>query len=444
MIQYQKLEQGNNAIDVFEMNNRMESAAAQDKEVWNKMLNCLFQQCREAVLLLDYQGVVQMANASALDLFGYSPNEIQNLRIESLLQAVNEPELKVTIPDLLHLYDKNIQAVRKDNHLLPVSIRMSSISTSHSVYALLFMSALENRLIKDKTLQRKNAEIIKLKELNNKLKNHSERALRDRTQILQETVDSLVETQKQLRQSLNKEIAANEKCSKFAYLVSHEYRNPLTAILTSLNLIERYGHDGNPLSETQFQHLSKAREYIKLLVSVTDELLHLNTTLNGDHKLSTTEVVVTDILAELTQNWSRIFGEEQKVPIRLNAPERVVVETNSDLLKQALNNLLSNAVKYSDGRGEVVVECEEEEDCCIISIKDQGIGVPKEEIQKLSNGFYRASNTNGVSGNGLGLFIVRQFLEHLNGKLELVSELNLGTCATIRLPKKYEEKSIVN
>jgi signal transduction histidine kinase len=105
---------------------------------------------------------------------------------------------------------------------------------------------------------------------------------------------------------------------------------------------------------------------------------------------------------------------------------------------------LSNAVKYSDGRGEVVVECEEAEDCCIISIKDQGIGIPKEEIQKLNDGFYRASNTNGVSGNGLGLFIVRQFLEHLNGKLELVSELNLGTCATIRLPKKYEEKSIVN
>jgi signal transduction histidine kinase len=426
------------------MNKGMENAAAQDKEVWNKMLNTLFQQCREALLLIDYQGVVQIANASAMDLFGYCLNEIQNLRIESLLQAVNEPELKVTIPDLLHMYDKNIQVVRKDNHLLPVSIRMSNISTSRSVYVLLFISALENRLIKDKTLQRKNAEIIKLKELNNRLKNYSERVLRDRTQILQETVDSLVETQNQLRQSLSKEIAANEKCSKFAYLISHEYRNPLTAILSSLNLIERHGHAGNPLSDAQSQHLVKAREYIKLLVSVTDELLQLNTTLNGGRKLSTAEVVVTDLLTELSQNWSRIFGEKQTVPIRLNAPGKVVVETNSDLLKQALNNLLSNAVKYSDGHGEVVIECEEVEDCCVIKIKDQGRGIPKEEIQKLSNGFYRASNTNGVSGNGLGLFIVRQFLEHLNGKLELVSELDFGTCATIRLPKRYEEKSIAD
>lgn len=422
----------------------MKKEAIQDKEIWQKMLLTAFQQSGEAILLLDYKGSIKEVNPAATKLFGYESDEYRNLSIEDILNAQNEPGAKITIPDLMKIVEKNIQGISKDKFLFPVSIRMSSFSTSRSVYALLFISALETKLIKDKTLMRRNAEIVRLKESINRLKNNTERALRDRTQILQETVDSLVEIQKQLRQSLGKEIEANEKCSKFAYLISHEYRNPLTSIHTSLELIERYGQRETPLGMAQLQHLQKAREHVTQLVSVTDELLSLNTMLNGNHKLKTTAVEITDVLDKLAKNWSQMEKDGQTIPIRLHLPEKVIVETNGDLLIQALNNLVSNAVKYSDGHGEVIIACDEDKDTCIISVKDQGRGIPPEELHKLSNGFYRASNSGGVSGNGLGLFIVRQFLEHLNGKLELASELNLGTCATIRLPKKYEEKSIAD
>ncbi len=422
----------------------MKKEATQDKEVWQQMYLTTFQQCGEAILLLDYKGRIVEANPAATKLFGYDSFEYKDLTIDDLLNSPNEPESKITIPDLMRIVEKNIKGVSKDKFTFPVSVRMSSLSTSGSVYALLFIYALENRLIKDKALQRRNAEILRLKESINSLKNNTERALRDRTQILQETVDSLVEIQKELRQALGKEIEANEKCSKFAYLISHEYRNPLTIIRTSLDLIERYGQKETPLGKVQLEHLQKAREQVRQLVTVSDELLYLNSIIDGSHKLKTTEVEITELLDKIAKNWSQLEKDGKTVPIRLHLPEKVVVETNGDLLKQALNNLVSNAVKYSDGNGEVNIDCDEDEDTCVISVKDQGRGIPPEELHKISNGFYRASNSDGVSGNGLGLFIVRQFLEHLNGKLELASELNLGTCATIRLPKKYEEKSIAD
>ena len=429
---------------VFEMKITESNKALHSHEVWQKMLLNTFQKTSEAIILLNYKGIVCKVNPAAGDLFGYELNEFEKLSLHSLLISLDDSGLKVSIPDLLHKAVNNIQGIRKDKHIFPVNLRMNNFSASNSVYALLFVSTPDNSLIKDKAVHRRNAEIVKLKELNNRLKNQSERLLRDRTQVLQETVDSLVETEQKLRLALNKEIEANEKCSKFAFLISHEYRNPLTAILTSINLIERYGNRDNNLGKAQCQHINKVREYVQQLVTVTDELLCLNTALNSTHKISTNEVIVDELLREVAQTWSQAGINHSKIPIRLNSSGKIIVVTNGDLLKQAIVNLVSNAIKYSEGKGEVIIECDEDEDGCIISVKDQGRGIPKEELNKLSNGFYRATNSKGISGHGLGLFIVRQFLEHLNGKLELVSELDLGTCATIRLPKKYEEKSIAD
>jgi PAS domain S-box-containing protein len=429
---------------VFEMNMKKQGSQFADEEAWNKMLDAVFHQSNEAVVLMDYHGNVVISNFTASEMFGYTMAEFEQLRLSTLLKANDEPDLIVTIPDLLRLKEKNIRGVNKENYTFSVNIRMSSISSSKSVYALLFIATAESPLITAKTLQRRNAEIIKLKETNSQLKNQAERALRERTQILQETIDTLSDIQAQLKESLRKEIEANEKCSKFAYLISHEYRTPLTSILSSLHLIEKYSTHENALTELQVKHLNKARENVKQLVSVSEELLHLNTTLNNHHRPAIKQVELSAFLSEIGKSWQFAKYGDHEVPIRIFVPEKVCIETNIELLKQIINNLIGNAVKYSDGNGEVVIECIDEKSSCAISIKDNGRGIPKEELHKLSQGFYRATNAAGVDGNGLGLFIVRQFLEHLNGQLELESEINFGTCATIRLPKKYEEKSIVN
>jgi signal transduction histidine kinase len=120
------------------------------------------------------------------------------------------------------------------------------------------------------------------------------------------------------------------------------------------------------------------------------------------------------------------------------------VEANEDLVIQILNNLINNAVKYSGPDASISINGEEDESWCVITVEDNGRGIPQEELEKLTDGFFRASNATDVNGSGLGLYIVNQYLQFLNGKLELDSKLDEGTRATIRLPKKYEEKSVID
>jgi signal transduction histidine kinase len=417
-----------------------------DSESWKSLLLSSFHYASEAIIMADYQGKVYVGNSLAENLFGYDAKELGSMKVSQLFQSATVGDAPFSIPDLLHFEGKSIVGLRKGNFVFPISVRMKSFSTATSLYILFFVNSLEKQYIKNKTIEKRNTQIIELKQAISHLKNQNERMLRERTQLLQESIEELSNTKKQLQQSLKKEINAHEKCSKFAYLLSHEYRNILTGIFTSLTLVQKYETPSSQLADKQKASIIKAKNSIHHLITITDELLHLNTNVNLDFKPEIFEVPLNKLLEEICNEWN---GTEQQcyknpIPIKLSSIESVVAETNPELLTQILNNLISNAIKYSDGEGEVVIECKDENTVYAISVKDNGRGIPGDELQKLTNGFYRASNTNGVVGNGLGLFIVNQFLEHLHGDFDLVSELNQGTCATIRIPKKYEEKSIIN
>jgi signal transduction histidine kinase len=99
-----------------------------------------------------------------------------------------------------------------------------------------------------------------------------------------------------------------------------------------------------------------------------------------------------------------------------------------------LTNILSNAFKYSDGAPNPELSIAYEKDCAKVKIRDFGIGVPKDELNKLFNSFFRASNTSTIQGSGLGLVVAKQFMELHRGKIEVDSELGKGTIFTLTLP----------
>ena len=113
---------------VFEMNMKKQGSQFADEEAWNKMLDAVFHQSNEAVVLMDYHGNVVISNFTASEMFGYTMAEFEQLRLSTLLKANDEPDLIVTIPDLLRLKEKNIRGVNKENYTFSVNIRMSSIS----------------------------------------------------------------------------------------------------------------------------------------------------------------------------------------------------------------------------------------------------------------------------------------------------------------------------
>jgi len=110
------------------------------------------------------------------------------------------------------------------------------------------------------------------------------------------------------------------------------------------------------------------------------------------------------------------------------------VFADRNLMEYSLFNLLNNAFKYSENSGDIILQITSNASEIILEIIDFGIGIPKEDQHKLFNTFFRASNTNGVQGTGLGLYIVKTFTEKNYGKISLESQLNKGTRVTLLFP----------
>ncbi|MFM7573625.1 MAG: sensor histidine kinase, partial [Snowella sp.] len=126
------------------------------------------------------------------------------------------------------------------------------------------------------------------------------------------------------------------------------------------------------------------------------------------------------------------------LPENLNSHQPLIVEFDPKLLRQILTNLLTNAIKYSPPGSNINLNLKIEELKLIFEIKDQGIGIPVDDLNKLFTTFHRATNTGNIQGTGLGLAIVKKCVDLHQGEIEVHSILNQGSTFTLRLPKFFK------
>ncbi len=241
----------------------------------------------------------------------------------------------------------------------------------------------------------------------------------DRKKAEIETLKNL-EKQKELIQLKN----------KFVSTISHEFRTPLATIRGSIDLLTMF------LEKNQIKH-PKINQFI---VNVNNEVFNLNNLLNevlmiGRHDVSLTPVNFTNgnllelIKKIVAQNFP--YLDNRKITVISKTPNHAI-QFDPKLMFHVLSNILSNAVKYS--QKDIIVVLKEYKKVTTVTIEDFGIGIPEHEQSKLFNSFYRASNSINYQGTGLGLVIVKNFIELHQGKIELVSQLNVGTKFKITIP----------
>ncbi|MER3328595.1 MAG: ATP-binding protein, partial [Candidatus Kapaibacterium sp.] len=121
----------------------------------------------------------------------------------------------------------------------------------------------------------------------------------------------------------------------------------------------------------------------------------------------------------------------------LDIPEKLCIISDKRLIDHAISNIISNAVKYSEKGTKVTIKVKEEKEGMLeISIADQGIGIPEEDLDKVFDSFFRSYNTGTIEGTGLGMSIVKKSIESLNGNIKIESKLNVGTKIIIIVPQK--------
>ncbi|RRB06912.1 sensor histidine kinase [Larkinella rosea] len=397
----------------------------------------IFSNATIGIIVCDQQGRIVSANQMAETIFGYTTTEWSALTIEQLVpRQIGQYHEKLRHsfnldPQVRAMgHNRDLNARRKDGSVFPVEVSLSYFRLDEELYAVAYIIDIT---IKKETERQLLTHQNHIEQLNADL----EQKVTDRTQALLSTLEQLENSKDELAKALAIERELGDLKSRFVSMASHEFRTPLTVVMSSATLIERY--TTSEQNAHRQKHLDRIKVSVNHLNDILEEFLSLGKLEEGKVTAHAVEVDFRQLMNEIVADLQATLKPGQVIESSLSCPD--LIRIDSSLLRKILVNLLSNAVKYS-GPGSTVfvrVHCEENERQLRLSIKDQGMGISKEDQEHLFERFFRAANVTDISGTGLGLHIVGRYVELMGGELTLQSELNQGTTVTLTLP--YENHS---
>jgi PAS domain S-box-containing protein len=237
--------------------------------------------------------------------------------------------------------------------------------------------------------------------------------------------------------ALIKEKTLSDLKTQFVSLASHEFRTPLAGIMTSIEIVKVILEKEKAVYPDRIDiHLERCIEEIERLTSIMDNVLISGKMQLGKMPFEPISRDFSLFFNEVIKNFQMIFPD-RKLEIK-NPFENLEMTFDGKLLEHAFNNVLNNANKYSPSDTFINIELKELHDTVQLSFIDYGIGIPEEEQIHLFSSFFRASNTISHHGTGLGLGIVKQFIEIHNGNVTINSKINQGCKVIINLPKSIQ------
>ena len=226
-----------------------------------------------------------------------------------------------------------------------------------------------------------------------------------------------------LYESLKKEKELGELKSRFVSMASHEFRTPISTILSSAYLIEKYiTTEDQPKRE---KHLQRIFSSVNMLTNILNEFLSLGKIEEGKILVRLSHVNIQDLMISIAREMKSNLKKHQKIRCFHEGNPFVYLDTS--LLKHIIMNLISNASKFSFEKSWIEIKTSTNEQQIYISVKDSGMGIAAEDQKHLMERFFRGANAGNIQGTGLGLHIVSKYTELMNGTIECKSELEKGT-----------------
>jgi len=245
----------------------------------------------------------------------------------------------------------------------------------------------------------------------------------------------LQKNREELRASLEKEKELGELKSRFVTMASHEFRTPLSTILSSASLVSKY--NGGDQLEQRTKHLERIKYSVNNLTAILNDFLSIGKLEEGKVHCNPSEFDMVSFATELTSEMRELTKRGQTIThVDERAESKVVLDKN--LTRNICINLLSNAIKYSDEGENILFKTGVTDGKLEISVTDQGIGIPETEQQHIFDRFFRANNAVNIQGTGLGLNIVKKYAELMGGQIFFTSQQGKGTTFHVTLPQSIE------
>lgn len=387
----------------------------------SKLLTAIIEHAIDGIITIDTHGIVESINPSALKLFGYEEADVIGRNVSVLMPEPHRSSHDNYIANYLRTGNKKIIGIgrevrgkRKDGTTFPFRLAVSEVIMRDKKIFTGFIH-----------------DLSKEKEVEEKLKRYTERlemTVSERTKDLIKLVAELEEAKSEVSVSLEKEKELGQMKSRFVSMASHEFRTPLSSIQLSANLIDKYVVKSDVNSVVK--HTTKIKNSVQLLTSILNDFLSLER-LEADRVSAKIEMInVVELGEEIAEEMQLICKKNQHI-VYQHTGSTGNFELDPNLIKSGVINLISNAIKYSGEDTFIEFNTEITEDTCILTVKDNGIGIPKEDHKNLFEPFFRANNTGNIPGTGLGLNIVKRYVKLMGGQVSFSSELHKGT--TIKL-----------
>ncbi len=408
-------------------------------------LNAIIETAIDGIITIDSKGIIETINQSALNIFQYSKEELIGKNVKILMPSPHHNDHDMYIhqylttrkPKIIGI-GREVEGLKKDKSVFPFHLGVSEVILNDRI--------IFTGIIHDLS-EVKEAE-LHIRKLNNEL----EKKVIERTYELEAVVNKLLETNKrlegeiserkniekklkvqegELRKSLEKEKELGELKSRFVSMASHEFRTPLSTILSSASLLSKY-----TLSEQQenrAKHIERIKNAVNNLTGILNDFLSLSKLEEGRVLIHVESFYLPEVCEEIfsevegiVKQGQSLILKESGLPLKINSDRRII--------KNILFNLITNAIKYSPPEKPIECLIHYNKDFYSVEIKDYGIGIPEKDQKYLFDRFFRAGNAVNIQGTGLGLNIVKRYLEMINGTIKYESQEGKGCVFTIKLP----------
>ncbi len=390
----------------------------------------------EGIVIVNESQEIVTSNDAAGKMFGYKPEELLGESLNILIPREYRSNHPKQVGEFLQKTDprqmghgRDLYGLRRDGTTFPVEAGLNPFEIYGSKYVMALVTDISVRKNQEK-------EILSLNlYLEQKIEERT-RKLNQTIKDLKEEVAKRKEAEHKIKESLRKERELNELKTKFLSLVSHEFKTPLSGILTSATLAGKYTESDQ--QDKREKHIKTIQSKVKYLNNILNDFLSIERLESGKANYKFDNVPLSKVVNEVIYNSNMLLKDGQKINYPSNIDD-ITINFDEKILELSLTNLINNSIKYSPEYTTIDVVVANKKDAVEIKIIDKGMGIPQKEQKYIFNRYFRAENALLDQGTGIGLNIVKSHLENLGGTIKFESVEGEGSTFTISFPIKNLE-----
>ncbi len=400
----------------------------------SNIFNLLSEAVSEGILVVNQEQVIVAMNRRTNEMFGYEEDELKGNHLSTLIPDQYHKSHKKHIENYKTKQDNRRMAQgrelfgqRKNKEQFPVEIGLNPFVLYGNTYVMALIIDVTRIKGKEREIRELNADLEK------KIETRTTE-LRDTVAELKKEIKLRASAERKIKSALQKEKELNELKTKFLSLVSHEFKTPLSGILTSATLVGKYPKEDQ--QHKRDKHLRTIIGEVRRLNNILTDFLSIERLEEGKELYKFSDFSLSKVVNEVIYNSNMLLKSGQYINYPQNI-EDIIIRQDEKIVTLVLTNLLYNAVKYSTEDTLIDLQVELSENIIIFKVIDQGIGIPKKDQKHIFERYFRAENALLNSGTGIGLNIIKGHLENLNGSITFKSKENEGSTFTVTLPIEY-------